>query len=99
MRKALEEGKNPEEILDEQLEGSGHDLSGVSLSQILYFYISEGRPIIAKESGGWYTVIIGYDSEDIYLYDLQSGGTRTMDIDEAETYFAANGNIFWSYTR
>lgn len=99
VRKALEEGKNPEEILDEQLEGSGHDLSGVSLSQILYFYISEGRPIIAKESGGWYTVIIGYDSEDIYLYDLQSGGTRTMDIDEAETYFAANGNIFWSYTR
>ena len=48
VRKALEEGKNPEEILDEQLEGSGHDLSGVSLSQILYFYIISDLPESVK---------------------------------------------------
>ena len=55
-------------IYDHNLEADVLDLSGVALSDVLY-YISGGYPVMAMTGQGSAVIITGYDSKNTILYD------------------------------
>ena len=93
----LEEGTEPAEILRGALPGNAHDLTGCSLEQIMYYYLSFGYPLIVRTAGQSYQLITGYNYSDISLYDPVTGEETSMDIDTAAEYFESCGNEFIGY--
>lgn len=67
---------------------------GVSVTDMLVF-ISEGNPVMAKTAGG-YALITGYDTKTITYIDCVSKASNKVSYSEAESIFAAGGNLFIS---
>lgn len=85
------------ELLEEHFGESYINLSGASLSQVLYF-VSEGRPVIVKANPSSYELIIGYDSNSITTFNPMTGNTNKSNRDQAEKHFSDLGSIYISYT-
>ena len=79
-----------------QKQGQAIDMTGCTLSQILY-QISAQRPVIVKGEGGVPKVIVGFDGYNTYLYDPSSQTTVPMGMNDSTKAFEENGNVFICY--
>ena len=89
----LEEGRTPYEILSEHLNGRVLNLSGCSVSMVLY-YVSQGYPVLALESGDTAELITGYDPQNILLLDPITGETYRKGMNDSTQMFEELGNLF-----
>lgn len=87
----------PEQVLEKYLGDKAVNLSGCSLDDIFY-YVSEGRPFIAKCSDGRYVVVMSYNSTKIRYIDPVKGESIQADRTEMKEDFKKAGNRFYSYT-
>lgn len=92
----LEQGKNAREILEGNLEARVLNLSGCSLSTVLY-YVSRGKPVLALTGTSSAEVIVGYDPQNIILLDPVTGDTHKMGMNDSAAYFEESGNLFLAY--
>jgi hypothetical protein len=90
------EGNSTIQIINENIKDKqAIDLTGCSLSQILY-YIYKGQPVLAKLDNNNYLLIVGYDFYNAILLDPSTGETYKMGQDEAGQMFENSGNSFIS---
>lgn len=79
-----------------QKQGQAVDMTGCTLSQILY-QTGAQRPVIVKGEGGASKVIVGFDGYNTYLYDPSSQTTAPMGMNDSTKVFEENGNVFICY--
>ncbi len=92
----LARGETPREILTEALdERKILDLSGCSVSQVLY-YVNLGTPVLAMV-GEEAVLIIGYDEHNTILYRPEENTAKKMGLQDSDTFFGGAGNIFLGY--
>ncbi len=91
----LLEGKTITEVLSKRLNGPVLDLTGCSVSQILY-YLHKGHPVIAQTREEAAVLIVGYETSGITVYNPYNGTTMQMSMAEAESYFGGLGYRFFS---
>ncbi len=90
---ALEQGNTPYEILSEHLDGRVLNLSGCSVSMVLY-YVSQGYPVLALESASTAELITGYDPQNIILTDPLTGESYRKGMNDSTELFEELGNPF-----
>ena len=90
-----EEGLTDVQMLQRGMNAITYDLTGCRLSQIAYFYIGHNHPIYAMTPEGA-VLITGIGSENVYIWNPETGSTAGMSIESAENMFAAAGNVFIS---
>jgi uncharacterized protein YvpB len=83
-------------VLSDNLEADVLDLSGCSLSDMLY-YVSNGYPVMAMTEGGGAVIIIGYDSKNTVLYDPRDERVYKMGMNDSRSMFEQAGNRFITY--
>jgi len=86
------QGKSALEILKEQTESGGMDLTGCSLRQVLYF-VQTGRPVLGKLSDG-YVLVVGYDSYNAILLNPLTNESYRIGLSDGTEAFEAAGNEF-----
>ena len=91
-----EEGE-PMDILSKYFKERAVNLSGCSLEDVVY-YISEGRPFIAKRANGTYIVVMSYNSTKLRYIDPVKGESIQGERKALEKEFKKGGNEFYSYT-
>ena len=79
-----------------QKQGQAVDMTGCTLSQILY-QTGAQSPVIVKGEGGAPKVIVGFDGYNTYLYDPSSQTTAPMGMNDSTKAFEENGNVFICY--
>ncbi len=89
----LAKGDTPYEILTEQTSGRVLDLSGCSVSMVL-FYVSEGYPVLALEGGSSAELITGYDQQNIIVTDPLTGESSKRGLNDSTQQFSDLGNLF-----
>ncbi len=72
------------------------DLTGCSLDSILY-YVSCGSPVIAFTENNMAVLIVGYDSNNVLIYDPIVGEIIKRGRYDAKAYFDFYGNRYVSY--
>ena len=93
----LNAGNTATEILDGLLDDKTIlDLSGCTLSQVLY-YISEGAPVLAMTGKNKAVTIVGYDSSNVYVYLPETNSVQTYLLSTYEDTLSEKGNKFISY--
>ena len=92
----LTQGETPREILTEALTDKKIlDLSGCSVSQVLY-YVNLGTPVFAMV-GEEAVLIVGYDEHNTILYRPEENTVKKMGLQDSDTFFGGAGNIFLGY--
>lgn len=72
-------------------------LTGCDPLQVLY-YINERHPVLAVTGSGQAVLLYGYNSGNVHVYEPLTGTSFSLATDgEAQEYFEACGNIFFSY--
>ncbi len=95
----LSEGKTTLEIMKENMsKGTPLALSGCSTDAMLY-YIGIGSPVIAIVEDDMAVLIVGYDNNNLMIYDPREGVVGKKGIRDSKEWFAANGNRFLTYAR
>lgn len=89
----IEAGDTPYEILSRHSNGQVLDLSGCSVSMVLYF-VSQGYPVLALEGGSQAELITGYDPQNIILTDPLTGETYRRGMNDSTEMFDGLGNLF-----
>lgn len=74
------------------------NLNHCSVDSVLY-YVSQGVPVIAMTGNDSAVLIVGYDRNNIYVYNPLNGQTTTQSITDADTQFAQNGSVFLTYMK
>lgn len=82
----------------EQFGAKRIDLTGCSLSQVLYI-INKGRPIIAMTSSSHAILLTGYSEEDVTYLDPDSGEIHTISMEDMNAIVAGGGNTFIGYLK
>ena len=83
-------------VLSDNLEADVLDLSGVALSDVLY-YISRGYPVMAMTGQGSAVIITGYDSKNTILYDPKEERVYKLGLNDSKELFEKAGNRFVTY--
>lgn len=94
----LAESRTPLEILTQSLPGRTYDLTGCDLTAVVYYFLSQGRPLLAMTEGTGAYLIVGYDNSNVYLFDPMQGKSISMKATEAEEMFRLSGNRFLGYS-
>lgn len=90
VKDSLSAGKSALEIINENLNNKGADLTGCSLTDALYF-ISSGQPLIAVLNNNDALLIIGYDASSVRLVNLDTGESYVKSIDETQALISGAG--------
>ena len=85
-------------VLSDNLEADVLDLSGVSLSDVLY-YVSRGYPVMAMTGQGTAVIITGYDSKNTILYDPEEERVYKLGMNDSKELFEKAGNRFVTYIK
>ena len=85
-------------VLSDNLEADVLDLSGVSLSDVLY-YVSRGYPVMAMTGQGSAVIITGYDSKNTILYDPGEERVYKLGMNDSKSLFEKAGNRFITYIK
>ena len=94
----LARGATPKEIMIEALAGKQViDLSGCSVSQVLY-YVNLGTPVFAMV-GQEAVLIVGYDEHNTILYQPAENNVAKMGLQDSEALFRSAGNVFLGFTQ
>lgn len=72
------------------------DLSGIALSDALA-RVSEGIPLVVKNSEGTWCVVEGYNSGYIVVADPKDGTVSGYEWDSAVAGIASSGNVIYTY--
>ncbi len=92
-------GKTPLDIMKDNLkEGVPLSLSGCSTNAMIY-YLSNSFPVMAMVEDDNAVLIVGYDENNLYIYDPLEGKVAKKGIKDSGTWFAANGNRFLTYVK
>lgn len=90
-------GETPKNILrDTMKDASILDLTGCSVEEVLY-YISCGKPVFAMTGSSEAVLLIGYDSNNVVMFDFGQGGKVKRSLAEMDGVFAGAGNVFFTY--
>ena len=94
----ISQGKTPKQILLNTLKDAAVlDLTGCTVDEILY-YVSNGYPVFAMTGSSDAVLVVGYDANNVVLYDPAMGQTYKRTTDADEMFFNA-GNIFFTYQK
>lgn len=81
----ISQGETPKQILLNTLkDATVLDLTGCTVDEILY-YVSNGYPVFAMTGSSDAVLVVGYDANNVVLYDPAMGQTykrTTADADE-----------------
>lgn len=94
----LDQGQTAMEILGDNIEGQILDLSGCSLSAILY-YVSQRTPVIARVENNQSVLIVGYDEKNTILMDPMTGTVYRKGMNDSTEWFERSGNGFIAYVK
>ena len=95
----LKNGETMFSILQENLEQAQIlDLSGCSLSSVLY-YVSRDIPVLALLNDGNAVLVVGYNELNTVIFNPLSGQIKKMGMNDSEDFFEANGNSFFTYVK
>ena len=83
-------------VLSDNLDADVLDLSGCSLSDVLY-YPSSGTPVMAMTGEGNAVVIMGYDAKNTILYDPKEERVYKFGMNDSASLFERAGNRFITY--
>ena len=73
------------------------NLTGCTQEAICYM-IARGYPVLAKTSASGNVLIVGYDAENVWVYDpTREKQVRAIASDDSRELFLNNGNCFMSY--
>ena len=86
------------EVLKENIDGQALELTGCNLSAVLY-YVSRGYPVMAMTGLGNAVLIVGYDSNNVTIYDPKEMKTYKKGLNDAAQWFEENGNRFVTYVK
>ncbi len=90
-------GETPKSILHNTMRDAVVlDLTGCSVDEILY-YVSCGSPVFAMAESEEAVLIVGYDANNISIYDPKIGITYRQSIAEADELFGNVGKVFFTY--
>ena len=85
-------------VLSDNLDADVLDLSGCTLSDVLY-YVSQGYPVMAMTGGGDAVIIMGYDAKNTILYDPASESVYKLGLNDSKNLFERAQNRFVTYVR
>ena len=95
-----EEGKSPAEIITASMEkvsgqneGSVQNLKGCTTAQVLY-YLNADHPVLAVTGDQSAVLLVGYDTQNVLIYDPEEGEVRTLTHAEADVFFAPYENTY-----
>lgn len=92
-------GETPKNILTNTMKDAQIlDLTGCSVEEILY-YVSCGSPVFAMTGSSDAVLIIGYDSNNIIIFDPLLGMNYKKALTDADEMFSDAGNVFFSYLK
>ncbi len=83
-------------VLSDNMDADVLDLSGCSLSDVLY-YVSNGTPVMAMTGEGNAVIIMGYDSKNTILYDPKQERVYKFGMNDSKYLFEKAGNRFITY--
>lgn len=93
----IAQGKTPKEILETTMEDvTALDLTGCDLEEILY-YINLGTPVFAMRSDTDAVLVVGYDAQNVILYNPTERAAKKMGFNDAAELFKNAGNVFFGY--
>ena len=69
------------------------DARGCTLNQVLYF-IGQGYPVLAYVEGGSYVLLNGFDQYNVSIYDISTGESTKMGLNDGAEYFENHKNDF-----
>ena len=93
----LENGQTPKGILEQYLkEKTVLDLSGCTVEEVI-FYVSNGSPVFALADQNRAVLIVGYTSNNVFLYNPKTRTTESVTMENASEMFENAGNVFFSY--
>lgn len=95
----LGQGKTPKEILETTMENvTALDLTGCGLDEVLY-YLSLGNPVFAMKSDTDAVLVVGYDSQNVILYNPLDNTLDKVGMGDAGEMFENAGNVFLGYIK
>ncbi len=90
-------GETPMSVIaDAMPQATVLDLTGSSLSQLLY-YVSIGNPVYVALSDDDAVLITGYTATNVNIYYPASDSTTSVTLEAAEALFAAGGRVYIGY--
>lgn len=93
----IEGGETPKSILNNTMKDFNVlDLTGCNVEEILY-YVSCGSPVFVMTGSNDAVLIIGYDNNNVVIFDPEMGTTYRKSIAEADELFSNAGNVFFTY--
>ncbi len=91
----ISQGKTPKEILETTMENvTALDLTGCHLDEVLY-YVSLGNPVFAMQSDTDAVLVVGYDSQNVILYNPLEASYEKKGMEDAKEMVENAGNVFF----
>lgn len=93
----IHEGATPKEVLKNTMrDATVFDLSGCSVEEVLY-YVNRGTPVFAMTGSNSAVLIIGYDANNITVFNPENQMTSKIGLGDANELFTNAGNVFFAY--
>lgn len=95
----LAQGQNALQILKSNLKNYDVlNLTGCPMDVALY-YMNQDIPILARQGKDSYVLIIGFNQQNVVLFDPEIGKIFKYGMNDSREMFAENGNCFVTYAR
>lgn len=95
----LNQGQNAQEILENTLKDYDVlNLTGCPMDVALY-YMNQDIPVLARQGNDSYVLIIGFNQQNVVLFDPEIGKIFKHGMNDSREMFAENGNCFVTYAR
>lgn len=92
-------GETPKTILGNMMRDAQIlDLSGCNVEEVLY-YVSCGSPVFAMTGSEEAVLLVGYDADNVIVYDSDTGTNQRISLEEADEVFSGAGNVFLTYLK
>ena len=90
-------GETPKNILKNTMKDARIlDLTGCSIEEVLY-YVSCGNPVFAMIGSSDAVLLVGYDANNVIVFNPVENTTGRQSISDAGEVFADAGNVFFTY--
>ncbi len=95
----LAQGQNAQQILESNLKDYDVlNLTGCPMDVALY-YMNQDIPVLARQGKDSYVLIIGFNQQNVVLFDPKIGKIFKHGMNDSREMFAENGNCFVTYAR